>query len=159
MRRMSINWEGELMPSPHGDLVEYREAFKLEEENERLRKALEEVDRLAAERMKAIESQAGPAPAGVRLFGWINPDAARQFNSGKTSYCKVFKKRTPVFCMPIMNALGPNHYQKPPIGETVKIHDGLSVEVTGHVPEGLTVAAGGIEFNVDKWSWNPCKTQ
>lgn len=158
MRRLSLNWEGELMPSPHGDLVEYREVFKLEEEIESLRKAL----RAMQERNVVLASrpvvEAQPAAAGGRLFGWVNPDAARQFNSGKSAYCKVFKKRTAVFCMPLSNALGPNHYQKPPAGEVVTIHDGVSAVVDSHTPEGLCVWLEDVSrINVTKWSWKPCK--
>lgn len=154
MRRLSINWEGDLIPSPHGDYVEYRDVMDLEEEVESLRKAL-----LAEQERSHVlgsrhDAQPQPAAAGGRLFGWVCPDDARKFNSGRKESCRVFKKRTELFCMPLSNALGPNHYQKPPVGETVTTSEGLSVEVVGHVPEGLTVAAGGIEFNVSKWSWS-----
>lgn len=154
MRRLSINWEGDLIPSPHGDYVEYRDVVALQDEVERLRKALQEVDRVAAERMQAIELQRKPAAAGGRLFGWVCPDDARKFNSGRKESCRVFKKRTELFCMPLSNTLGPNHYQKPPVGEVVTLGDGLMARVVAIVPEGLTVEAAGIEFNVRKWSWS-----
>ena len=158
MRRMSLNWEGELMPSPHGDLVEYREVFKLEEEIESLRKALQAEQERSAVLASRPAVEAQPAAAGGRLFGWVNPDAARQFNSGKSAYCKVFKKRTAVFCMPLSNALGPNHYQKPPVGEVVTVCDGHKTKVLRHCPEGL-VCEGfiDVEMIVTKWSWKPCK--
>ena len=154
MRRLSINWEGELTPSPHGDYVEYLDVIALQEEVESLRKAVQaeqERNHVLASR-PAVEVQ--PAAAGGRLFGWVCPDDARKFNSGRKDSCRVFKKRTDIFCMPLSNALGPNHYQKPPVGELVTVHDGLSVKVVGHTPEGIIVAAGGIEFNVTKWSWS-----
>lgn len=155
MRRLSIDYDGNLFPSPHGDLVEYRDAAALEEEVERLTRALaDERDRI----MKAASSPSMHAVAGGRLFGWVNPNDARKFNSGHKESCRVFKRKTEIYAMPLSNLLGPNHYQKPPTGELVTINDGLTAEVIGHVPEGLTVAAGGIEFNVTKWSWKPWAT-
>lgn len=154
MRRLSINWEGDLIPSPHGDYVEYREVMDLEEEVERLRGRLQVATKARLDLEADVSRNAQPAAAGGRLFGWVCPDDARKFNSGRKESCRVFKKRTELFCMPLSNSLGPNHYQKPPVGATVTTGEGLSVEVVGHVPEGLTVAAGGIEFNVSKWSWS-----
>lgn len=153
MRRLSINWEGELIPSPHGDYVEYRDVLELEEEVQRLRKALQEVDRVVYERMQAIESKAQPATAGGRLFGWVCPDDARKFNSGRKESCRVFKKRTELFCMPLSNAFGPNHYQKPPVGETVKIEGGIEAVVVSHTPGGIWVNSDRGQFAVNKWSW------
>lgn len=159
MRRLSLTWEGELMPSPHGDLVEYREVFKLEEEIESLRKALQaEQERNAVLASRPVVD-AQPAAAGGRLFGWVNPDDARRFNSGRKESCKVFKKRTAVFCMPLSNALGPNHYQKPPVDSKVTIEAGVFAVVHSHTPDGLCVWLEDMSrINVTKWSWNPCKS-
>lgn len=153
IRRLSISWEGELVPSPHGDYVEYRDVLELEEEVERLRKALEREQYQNKVNAMLPPAQAQPEPAGGRLFGWVNPDDARRFNSGRKESCRVFKKRTDVFCMPLSNVLGPNHYQKPPVGAVVTMERGDIASVTAHTSAGLQVACPGGVFEITKWSW------
>lgn len=153
MRRLSINWEGELIASPHGDYVEYRDVMDLEEEVERLRKALldEQERSYVLGSLPAVEAQ--PAAASARLFGWVCPDDARRFNSGRKESCRVFKKRTEAFCMPLSNTLGPNHYQKPPVGAVVTVEGGIEAVVVSHTPGGLWVNSDRGQFAVGKWSW------
>lgn len=152
MRRLSINYNGELFPSPHGDLVEYRDVVALEDEVERLTKALaDERDRI----MKAASSPSMHAVAGGRLFGWVNPNDARKFNSGHKESCRVFKRKTEIYAMPLSNLLGPNHYQKPPVGAVVRIEGGVEAVVVSHTPGGLWVNSDRGQFSVTKWSWKP----
>lgn len=161
LTRHSVDWAGDMIRSPHGDWVHAGDAMRLEDDLEASQKAKaalmarvaeleEELTTLKADTTVARRSEGG------RLFAWINPNDARRFNSGKTAYCKVFKKRTNIFCMPLKNILGPNHYQKPPAGEVVTVLDGERVKVLSHVPEGLAVVSeSGEEFIAKKWSWNP----
>lgn len=153
MRRLSVNWEGHLIPSPHGDYVEYRDVMDLEDEIVRLRRALlaeQERSHVLASRSAA---QVQPAAAGGRLFGWVCPDDARKFKSGHKESCRVFKKRTELFCMPVSNILGPNHYQKPPVGAVVTVLDNRPAKVLEHVDQGLLVELDGVPGVVSKWSW------
>lgn len=161
--RHSIDWAGDMIQSPHGDWCHVRDVEGLQDELERSLKALDPLKARIAEleaqlaQVKPVESVERLAE-GYRLFGWANPNDARSFNSGKKDYCRLFKKRTDIFCMPVSNALGPNHYQKPPLGELVTIGDGHKTKVLRHCPEGL-VCEGliDLEMIVTKWSWNPCK--
>lgn len=144
MQRFSQAWDGEIIPSPVGDYVLFSDVAEL----------LEEAAKLRAEAMKPKapdRSQRTLADPGGRVFGWVSPDDARLFESGKKDSCRVFKKQTGLFCMPLNNTLGPRHYQKPPAGVVVKVLDGLDAVVTGHTSAGLTVEASGLEFEVTKW--------
>lgn len=144
----SLDWAGDMVASPHGDWFHRSDV-------ERLQDALEEAQALILGLRVKLDAETPSEPAGPagRLFGWVAPDDARKFNSGDKDSCRVFKKRTELFCMPLSNHLGPNHYQKPPIGATVKVVDGRDAVVVRCVTEGLTVAVDGLEFNVNKWSW------
>lgn len=166
IQRHSLDWAGDMIHSPHGDWVHISDVQRMEDALDASTASKRPLhDRIAALEAELADLKASPPPAaepgrvaGGRLFGWVAPHDARLFNSGRKSSCRVYKKRTELFCMPLSNLLGPNHYQKPPAGEVVTIFGGDSAVVTGHVPEGLTVSAGGIEFNVTKWSWNNAKT-
>lgn len=153
MRRLSINWEGDLIPSPHGDYVEYRDVMDLEDEIVRLRRRLQVATKARLELEADISRNAQPAAAGGRLFGWVCPDDARKFKSGHKESCRVFKKRTELFCMPVSNILGPNHYQKPPVGAVVTVLDNRPAKVLEHVDQGLLVELDGVPGVVSKWSW------
>lgn len=147
-----------MIQSPHGDWVHIREVERLQDDLEASQKAKAVLMARLAELEAAPPVEIPEFIAGGRLFGWVSPDDARKFNSGRKDYCRVFKKRTPLFCMPLSNVLGPNHYQKPPVGEVVTIGDGHKTKVLRHCPEGL-VCEGLIDLEMvaTKWSWNPCK--
>lgn len=151
IQRLSIGWDGALRPSPHGDYVEYCDLVALQDELEELRKRLAATTKARLD----LELKAKPAAAGGRLFGWVNPNDARKFNSGHKESCRVFKKKTEVFCMPLSNKLGPNHYQKPPVGATVTVLGGKPAVVIDHIEQGLLVDLDGVPGRVSKWSWRP----
>lgn len=134
MQRLSINWEGDLIPSPHGDLVNFRDVEQLMEE---------------------LESLRNQEPKSERVFGWVSPSDARKFLSGHRESIRVFKMQTPLFRMPLRCDKGPNHYQKPPLGATVKVEDGIEAVVVSHTAGGLWVSSDRGQFAVNKWSYKP----
>lgn len=132
MQRLSINWEGDLIPSPHGDLVNFRDVERLMEE---------------------LESLRNQEPKPERVFGWVSPSDARKFMSGQRESIRVFKMQTPLFRMPLRCDKGPNHYQKPPLGALVTVLGNRQAKVLEHVEQGLSVELDGVPGIVNKWSY------
>ena len=166
IQRHSLDWAGDMIHSPHGDWVHISDVQRLEDDLDARQAAQRTLmARLAEVEAELAELKAAPPPvaepahvAGGRLFGWVAPHDARLFNSGRKSSCRVYKKRTELFCMPLSNLLGPNHYQKPPVGEVVTVCGGLKTKVLAHCPEGLVVEGViDLEMIATKWSWNNAK--
>lgn len=149
--RHSVDWAGDMVRSPHGDWVHARDVESMQDELEAAKATIARLEGEVAE-ARNLEPVTELVGRHYRLFGFVNPDDARAFNSGKKDRIRVFKKRTEVFAMPVMNDRGPNHYQKPPPGTTVKVFGGDAMVVTHH-PDGLIVEVSGIEFLTTKWSW------
>ncbi|WP_288937008.1 hypothetical protein [uncultured Sphingomonas sp.] len=152
LARYALDWAGDMAQSPHGDWVSARDADDLQDELER---AKAKSSSLAGELVALRAQKAVEKPIERRrMFGYVNPDDARSFLSGSKESCRVFKRKADTFCMPLANALGPNHYQKPPLGTVVTVLGGLTMRVVSWTDAGLLVQdAFGNAEEVDKWSW------
>jgi hypothetical protein len=152
LARYALDWAGDMAQSPHGDWISARDVDDLQDELERAKAKSSSLtgELVALRAQKAVEKPAERR----RMFGYVNPDDARSFLSGSKESCRVFKRKTDTFCMPLANALGPNHYQKPPLGTLVTVNGGELQVVVKHVDEGIVCEdAYCIREVHTKWSW------
>lgn len=143
LQRHSLDWAGDIVRSPHGDWVHYRDVEDLQDEVEALRK-----------KVAALEAVEVPAASAGHLFGYAVPSDAQRFLSGVRRDIRLYRNASAMFCFPVSFELSPNHYMKPPVGATVRLPDNSQAVVKGHEKGGLVVVVGNHSFSAKKWSYN-----
>jgi len=136
VNRLSLSWEGELIDSVHGDLVEWRDVEKLLEE------------------LEALRAASRPVSGGVVCkgrFGYVNGSDAQKFLAGDRSTVTVSRMSTVKRSMPLYFPDSPVKYVKPAVGDAC-YHGGARVTCKEWTRKGIIVVyPGGRCKNTDSW--------
>lgn len=149
LTRYGMSWEGDIVPSPHGDFYAARDVLRLEDELDALRNRLraieaEQDDWLAVARgsFESVQVDASVleamAKAEAKKFGFCDPLEAQAFLAGKARSVVVHRRKSSLRCFPVLFTEQPSTMIRPKVGKIVNTECGRGT-VVFHPKQGIVI--------------------